>query len=67
MTTDLLYADDTVLFSSCPLRLQAHLDILVEEGKKYGLELNWDKTMVIKVHSTGSLHTPDGMPLKEVD
>ena len=40
---DLLYADDTVLFSSCSAKLQMHLDLLVEEGQRYGLELNCDK------------------------
>ena len=40
VTTDVLYADDTVLLSSCPVRLQLHLDLLVDEGRKYGLELN---------------------------
>ena len=66
MTNDVLYADDTVLLSSCPSRLQAHLDILVDEGSKYGLELNWDKTMVIRIHSTGELYRPDGIALKAV-
>ena len=56
VTTDLVYADDTALLSSCSVRLQLHLNILVEEGKKYGLELNWDKTMVIGIHSTGKLY-----------
>ena len=33
MTTDRLYADDTVLLSSCPIKFQHHLDLLVDEGK----------------------------------
>ena len=38
--TDLLYADDTLLLSSNVWKLQTHMDILVGEGSRYGLELN---------------------------
>ena len=66
VTTDVLYADDTVLLSSCPLRLQVHLDLLVDERKKYGLELNWDKTYAMNVHCEGAIHDPSGAPIKVV-
>ena len=45
-----LYADDTLLLSGCAGKLQAHLDLLVDEGSRYGLELNWDKTYVMNTH-----------------
>jgi len=65
--SDILYADDTVLLSSNPNKLQMHLDILVEEGAKYGLELNWDKTVVINIHSEADLMQPSGNKIKKVD
>ena len=36
----LLYAGDTKLICSDVGRLQKHLDILMHEGQRYGLELN---------------------------
>ena len=38
--SDLLYADDTILLGNDPHRVQAHLRILIDECKRYGLELN---------------------------
>ena len=66
VTNDVLYADDTMLFSTSPVRLQNHLDLVVDEGKRYGLELNWEKTMVLRIHCTANLHGPDGVVLKVV-
>ena len=37
VNNDVLYADDTFLVSSCATKLQRHLDIIVDEGKRYGL------------------------------
>jgi len=44
ITNEVLYADDTLLLSSDAGNLQTLLDAVVEEGAKYGLELNWRKT-----------------------
>ena len=40
VTNDVLYADDSILLSTSPARLQNHLDLVVDAGKRYGLELN---------------------------
>jgi hypothetical protein len=43
VTEELLYADDTRLIASDPHELQLHFDLVAEEGRKYGLELNMKK------------------------
>ena len=42
--TDSSYADNTILIGSDARRVQAHYLILVDEGRKYGLELNASET-----------------------
>ena len=51
---DMLYADDTLRLSGCAAKLKVHMDCLclVDEGRGYGLELNWE---------------PSGEPMKRVD
>lgn len=44
-----------------------HLDILVEEGAKYGLELNWDKTVLLNINTEAELVRPSGDKVKRVD
>ena len=53
--SDLLYADDTMLISSSTVKLQAHLNLLVDEGRAYGLELNWSKTLALNICHDGVL------------
>ena len=65
--SDILYADDTVLLSSVAGKLQMHLDILVEEGAKYGLELNWDKTVLLNINTEAELARPSRDKVKRVD
>ena len=56
-----------MLLSSSQGKLQMHLDILVEEGSKYGLELNWDKTVLVNIHTEAHLTQPSGDKVKRVD
>ena len=65
--TDLLCADDTMLASSCPVKLQTLLDAVIDEGARYGLELNWGKTVAVRTNNNGVVRTPSGEPLKIVD
>ena len=39
--SDLLYADDTLLMSSSVAKLQAHMELVVDEGSRYRLEIRW--------------------------
>eukprot|EP00959_Pyramimonas_sp_CCMP1952_P074014 1547008-Pyramimonas_sp.AAC.1 len=64
---DLLYADDAVLLSASPVKLQITVDFILQEGEKYGLELNWMKTMMMRVRNSGHVYSPDGQPLKSVE
>ena len=64
--TDLLYADDTLLFSSNVSKLQTHMELLVDEGSRYGLELNWEKTVAMNILNDGVLTQPNGKPVKRV-
>ena len=65
--SDLLYADDTMLLSSDSGKLQTLLNTVIDEGARYGLDLNWDKTLCMRVHNTGTVFSPTGAPLKIVD
>ena len=64
--TDLLYADDTLLMSSSAAKLQLHMDLVVDEGSRYGLELSWSKTVAINIHNDGTLTQPNGEAVKKV-
>ena len=66
VTRDVLYADDTLLVSNHIGNLKALLACIVAEGRRYGLELNWDKTLHMKVRSTEDIITPDGRIIKSV-
>ena len=56
-----------MLIGSDTRRLQLHLDLVIDEGRRYGLELNMAKTFVMRVHNTGSIRKPSGEPLKCVN
>ncbi len=64
VTRDVLCADDTLLLSCDPSNLQALLNAVVEEGAKYGLELNWRKTYQMGVSAEPSITRPTGKPIK---
>ncbi|CAE8620602.1 unnamed protein product [Polarella glacialis] len=64
VTNDVLYADDTLLISASEQRLQRHLELIVAEGKAYGMELNWDKTVVMQIRHHGEIKNQDGVILK---
>ena len=65
--TDILYADDTLLLGNDVRRLQAHYFAIIEEGRKYGLELNVAKTVMMKVNHTGGIFHPSGGEVKVVE
>ena len=65
--SDVLYADDTLLMSSGAAKLQRHLELVVDEGKRYGLELNWKKTMAMRIGNAGDIRTPSGEAIGVVE
>eukprot|EP00959_Pyramimonas_sp_CCMP1952_P021659 456700-Pyramimonas_sp.AAC.1 len=63
---DILYADDTMLMSAHPLKLQVLLDLTIRVGKQCGLDLNWDKTVAMTVNNQGVVRDPHMQPIKNV-
>ena len=66
VTREVLYADDTLLVSSSSGNLQQLLDAIVQEGLKYGLELNWEKTLQMQVSSGARAVRPNGASIQSV-
>ena len=64
VTEELLYADDTMLIASDPHELQLYFDLVAEEGRKYGLELNMEKPMLLRVRSETDIIGTDRLPVK---
>ena len=46
--------------------MQLLLDEVVKEGAKYGLEVNWDKTVQLQVSTPELVKQPDSQPVKQV-
>ncbi|CAE8629014.1 unnamed protein product [Polarella glacialis] len=67
VVTDVLYADDTLLVDSDECRLQACLDCIIALGCEYGLTLNWDKTVLLRIRHEGSVKGPGGLEAKSQD
>ena len=66
VTRDVLYADDTVLVSRYASNLQLLLDRIITEGRTYGLELNWDKTVQMQISTLARVTQPNGSDIKSV-
>eukprot|EP00959_Pyramimonas_sp_CCMP1952_P271525 5676261-Pyramimonas_sp.AAC.1 len=49
-----------MLIAREPEALQAHLDLVIDVGKNYGLELSAGKTILLKIRSNWVVHGPDG-------
>ena len=63
----MLYADDTILIGSDVHRVQQHLRIVIDEGRRYGLELNASKTVMLQVNHSGSIYHESGEAVKVVN
>ena len=61
---EIRYADDTLLISSHVDNLQQVLGGIVEEGRRYGLELDWDKTLQMQVATAATIVQPCGAPIR---
>ena len=42
------------------------MELFVDEGSRYGLELNWEKTVSMNILNDGVLTQPNGEPVKRV-
>ena len=63
VTPDLVYADDTMLLGSSAQTVQKYLDNVIAVGRTYGLELNLQKTVLLRVRATDDVFGSDGVPL----
>jgi len=63
LTPEMVYADDTMLMGSSAESVQRHLDSVVQVGRMYGLELNLEKTVLLRVRGTSDIIGSDGAPL----
>ena len=66
VTRDILYADDTLLLSHHTNNWQDMLEEIIQEGAKYGLELNWDKTLQIQISTNRTVTQSNGDFTKSV-
>lgn len=63
---ELLYADDTLIFSQNPNMYSEYLRNLVEVAASYGLKLNEGKCENIRINADGVVRFPDNKPVKLV-
>ena len=62
-----LYADDTLLIGKDPKLIQRYMNVIAEEGKRYGLHLNMSKLEMIQINCDVRICDPDGQPIKKKD
>ena len=63
VTPEVVYADDTMLLSSSAACAQRHLDSVAAVGRTYGLELNLQKTVLLRIRGSEDIFGPDGQAL----
>ena len=61
---DLVYADDMLLINVLGGDLQKYMDIVIQLGASYGLQINWKKVEVMMINSSESLFDSSGKQLK---
>ena len=68
VTSDVVYADDTLLVSADLKTAERFLGLVAEVGEKYGLELNMRKTVAMVIgDDDASITGPDGQPVAKKD
>ena len=58
--TDILYADDTLIFGSNASWVEEYSQAVEKAGASYGMSLHWGKTQAMSVGNAFSLKKPDG-------
>ena len=56
-----------MLLGSTAAKVQAHLDTVTAVGRTYGLELNLQKTVLMRVRGRHNIFGADGLPLKSAN
>ena len=60
VTKDIVYADDTMILGSSAAEVQRTLHAFAVVGRQYGLELNMDKTVLLRTGSDDDVFGEDG-------
>ena len=63
--SDLLYADDTLLFGVSASSLGYFLAAVADSGAEYGLSLNVSKTQLMNIRTGGTVEAPGGQVLQQ--
>ena len=63
---EVLYADDTILFSTDTKAMNRMIARIESESHKYGLQLNYGKCELVHNFPHANVHFQDGTPLKRV-
>jgi hypothetical protein len=64
VTSEVAYADDTTLLTSTATAAQEYFDSIVQTGLAYGLEVNLEKTLVLRIRGETDIYGHDGQPLQ---
>ena len=64
---EILYADDTIIYSRSAPTLTKLLRKIQDEGAKYGLKLNQNKCEAININTAGIIRFNNGKPVKQTD
>ena len=67
VTSELLYADDTLLIDSRSDVIEAYMSQISLAGQVYGLAFNWSKLEVLPINCACVIPGPDGSPVKQKD
>ena len=60
---EVLYADNTLLIDCFGTNLQSFMECIADQGKSYGLQLNWDKIECMPINCENTLFTSSGDPI----
>ena len=66
-TSELLFADDTMLVAATAATLHVRLNLVADAEPAYGFELNTDKVVSARVRSNAAIVGPNGEPIKVKD
>ena len=59
-----MYADDTLLIGVANAHVNEYLHAVANAGRRYGMELHWDKFQVLPVRMDSAIKTVDGHQLE---
>ena len=60
------FRTQTMLAMANPFKLQSLLDLTSVMGNQYGLDLSWEKYVVMAINDPGVIHDPSMQQLKKV-